>query len=50
MPAALEQASESVISVENVVKEFGPLRVLDGVSLDVTRGRRANRWSVSAAS
>ena len=30
---------QSVVSVENVVKEFGPLRVLDGVSLDVARGQ-----------
>ena len=39
MPAARSPTGESVISVSNVVKEFGPLRVLDGVSLDVVRGQ-----------
>ena len=39
MPDARSPTGESVISVDNVVKEFGPLRVLDGVSLDVTRGQ-----------
>jgi polar amino acid transport system ATP-binding protein len=39
MPDAKSPTGESVISVDNVVKEFGPLRVLDGVSLDVTRGQ-----------
>jgi len=39
MPAALEQANESVVSVRDVIKEFGPLRVLDGVGLDVGRGQ-----------
>ena len=31
--------TETVVGVENVIKEFGPLRVLDGVSLDVARGQ-----------
>ena len=39
MPDANSPTAESVISVDKVVKEFGPLRVLDGVSLDVTRGQ-----------
>jgi polar amino acid transport system ATP-binding protein len=39
MPDAKSPTAESVISVDKVVKEFGPLRVLDGVSLDVTRGQ-----------
>ena len=39
MPAALEQANESVVSVKDVIKEFGPLRVLDGVGLEVERGQ-----------
>jgi polar amino acid transport system ATP-binding protein len=39
MPDAKSPTVESVISVDKVVKEFGPLRVLDGVSLDVTRGQ-----------
>ena len=30
---------ETVVGVEDVIKEFGPLRVLDGVSLDVARGQ-----------
>ncbi|HYI05449.1 MAG TPA: ATP-binding cassette domain-containing protein, partial [Reyranella sp.] len=29
----------TVVGVEDVIKEFGPLRVLDGVSLDVARGQ-----------
>jgi len=39
MPAALEQATETVVSVKDVIKEFGPLRVLDGVGLEVKRGQ-----------
>ena len=39
MPAALEQTNESVVSIRNVIKEFGPLRVLDGVGLEVERGQ-----------
>ena len=39
MPAAKSPTDESIISVDDVVKEFGPLRVLDGVSLDVARGQ-----------
>ena len=31
--------TETVVGVEDVIKEFGPLRVLDGVSLDVARGQ-----------
>ena len=41
MPAALEQANESVVSVRDVIKEFGPLRVLDGVGFDVAQGQVA---------
>ena len=36
MPA---DSTDTVVGVEDVIKEFGPLRVLDGVSLDVTRGQ-----------
>jgi polar amino acid transport system ATP-binding protein len=32
-------ANEVVVSVENVTKYFGPLKVLDGVSLDVRQGQ-----------
>src|ERR1700681_5103716 len=32
-------ADESIVRIENVVKEFGPLRVLDGVGFDVARGQ-----------
>jgi len=32
-------AADSVVRIENVVKEFGPLRVLDGVGFDVARGQ-----------
>ncbi len=39
MPAVLEQATETVVSVKDVIKEFGPLRVLDGVGLEVERGQ-----------
>ncbi|WP_425068112.1 amino acid ABC transporter ATP-binding protein [Reyranella sp.] len=31
--------ADAVIRVQDVVKEFGPLRVLDGVGFDVTRGQ-----------
>jgi len=37
MPAA--EGKDSVVRVADVVKEFGPLRVLDGVGFDVTRGQ-----------
>ncbi|HEV3190344.1 MAG TPA: amino acid ABC transporter ATP-binding protein [Polyangiaceae bacterium] len=37
MPA--EQASDAVVRVGSVIKEFGPLRVLDGVSFEVERGQ-----------
>jgi polar amino acid transport system ATP-binding protein len=30
---------ENVVDIKDVIKEFGPLRVLDGVSLDVVRGQ-----------
>ena len=30
---------ESVVTVKDVIKEFGPLRVLDGVGLEVARGQ-----------
>ena len=39
MPAVPEKAIETVVSVKDVVKEFGPLRVLDGVGLEVERGQ-----------
>lgn len=39
MPAALEQTAQSVVSIKDVIKEFGPLRVLDGVGLEVERGQ-----------
>ena len=32
-------AAEAIVRVDNVAKEFGPLRVLDGVSFDVERGQ-----------
>jgi polar amino acid transport system ATP-binding protein len=38
MPAA-ENKSESVVRVADLVKEFGPLRVLDGVGFDVKPGQ-----------
>jgi polar amino acid transport system ATP-binding protein len=37
MPAA--EGKDSVVRVADVVKEFGPLRVLDGVGFDVLRGQ-----------
>ena len=36
---AAPATSAAVVQAANVVKEFGPLRVLDGVSLDVARGQ-----------
>lgn len=30
---------EAVVRIRNVIKEFGPLRVLDGVGFEVTRGQ-----------
>src|ERR1044072_7218366 len=39
MPADLKQTSDSVVSIKDVIKEFGPLRVLDGVGLEVERGQ-----------
>ncbi len=38
MPAA-EGNTDAVVRVAGVVKEFGPLRVLDGVGFDVVRGQ-----------
>jgi polar amino acid transport system ATP-binding protein len=38
MPAA-ESAADPIVRIANVVKEFGPLRVLDGVGFDVARGQ-----------
>jgi polar amino acid transport system ATP-binding protein len=38
MPAA-DSAANSIVRIENVVKDFGPLRVLDGVGFDVARGQ-----------
>jgi len=32
-------ADEPIVRIENVVKDFGPLRVLDGVGFDVARGQ-----------
>jgi polar amino acid transport system ATP-binding protein len=37
MPA--EQGNDAVVRVGSVIKEFGPLRVLDGVSFEVERGQ-----------
>jgi polar amino acid transport system ATP-binding protein len=36
---AADAAADSIVRIENVVKDFGPLRVLDGVGLDVARGQ-----------
>ena len=38
MPAA-DAATAPIVRIENVVKDFGPLRVLDGVGFDVARGQ-----------
>jgi polar amino acid transport system ATP-binding protein len=38
MPAA-DAATDPIVRIENVVKDFGPLRVLDGVGFDVARGQ-----------
>ncbi len=38
MPAA-EGTGEAIVRIKDVVKEFGPLRVLDGVSFDIARGQ-----------
>jgi polar amino acid transport system ATP-binding protein len=37
--SAAEAASRPIVRVDNVAKEFGPLRVLDGVSFEVERGQ-----------
>src|SRR5579872_4269699 len=34
-------AAEPIVQIKNVVKEFGPLRVLDGVGFEVARGQVA---------
>ena len=34
-----DKAPDSVVRVENVIKEFGPLRVLDGINFEVGRGQ-----------
>jgi polar amino acid transport system ATP-binding protein len=36
---AADAAADSIVRIENVVKDFGPLRVLDGVGFDVARGQ-----------
>ena len=43
MPAAepKEAPREPIVQIKNVVKEFGPLRVLDGVGFDVAPGQVA---------
>jgi len=33
-------AADAIVRIENVVKDFGPLRVLDGVGFDVARAAR----------
>ncbi len=33
------KAPDSVVRIENVIKEFGPLRVLDGINFEVERGQ-----------
>lgn len=40
MPAA-DEKSEAIVQIKDVVKEFGALRVLDGVSFDIARGQVA---------
>lgn len=37
--SAVEAQGDTVVRVTGVVKEFGPLRVLDGVALDLMRGQ-----------
>jgi polar amino acid transport system ATP-binding protein len=39
--SAAEAPKEPIVRIENVVKEFGPLRVLDGVGFDVAPGQVA---------
>ena len=34
-----DKAPDSVVRIENVIKEFGPLRVLDGINFEVGRGQ-----------
>ena len=38
MPA-VDTKKDAVVRIANVIKEFGPLRVLDGVGFDVARGQ-----------
>src|ERR1700753_2740252 len=40
MPA-VKAPKEAIVQISNVVKEFGPLRVLDGVGFEVARGQVA---------
>ncbi|CAN5181282.1 amino acid ABC transporter ATP-binding protein [soil metagenome] len=37
--APRETPREAIVQIKDVVKEFGPLRVLDGVSFDIARGQ-----------
>ena len=39
MPDASSPTGDSVVAIKDVIKEFGPLRVLDGVGFDVVRGQ-----------
>ena len=39
MPAGDVATGEPVVRIKDVIKEFGPLRVLDGVGFDVARGQ-----------
>ena len=41
MPAAEPAPRAPIVQIKNVVKEFGPLRVLDGVGFDVAPGQVA---------
>jgi polar amino acid transport system ATP-binding protein len=36
---AADAATDPIVRIEDVVKDFGPLRVLDGVGFDVARGQ-----------
>ena len=38
-PESRANVSEVVVSVQNITKYFGPLKVLDGVSLEVRQGQ-----------
>jgi len=39
--SAAEAPKEAIVQINNVVKEFGALRVLDGVGFEVARGQVA---------